>query len=320
MLITNNIISKYRDFLQKEIQLSHDRQHHRLDLILIEFVFQRTSFHFLLFFVLLLSLFKQAFSKDKVSFRGIYSSLSASAIIQTVNVGASVASARPASENRRRSTRQSMSSTPTPGRPSMPTIINKKSSSATNDFISPTNINRTKRATSSENFRSIIAPTMKKESSSGFNYQSLTESSPSNISRNKIKLKTPVRSHSSTNAELSYHLQQLKNLGRRKTTLSGENRNNNNDDRIHLTSSNLKVECDENGVGTSIHTTMELETIEASIELPVSWKPAIQQITIQRDAWDHKVEFLLAVIGYAVDLGRKKIDLFFTRRYFFVVC
>jgi SNF family Na+-dependent transporter len=37
--------------------------------------------------------------------------------------------------------------------------------------------------------------------------------------------------------------------------------------------------------------------------LPVSWKPAKQQVTIQRDAWDHKVEFLLAVIGYAVDLG-----------------
>jgi hypothetical protein len=48
---------------------------------------------------------------------------------------------------------------------------------------------------------------------------------------------------------------------------------------------------------------MELQTIETSIELPVSWKPAIQQVTIQRDSWDHKIEFLLAVIGYAVDLG-----------------
>ena len=26
-------------------------------------------------------------------------------------------------------------------------------------------------------------------------------------------------------------------------------------------------------------------------------------MTVQRDAWDHKIEFLLAVIGYAVDLG-----------------
>ncbi|CAF1182405.1 unnamed protein product [Adineta steineri] len=40
-----------------------------------------------------------------------------------------------------------------------------------------------------------------------------------------------------------------------------------------------------------------------TIELPVSWKPAVQQVTIQRESWDHKIEFLLAVIGYAVDLG-----------------
>ncbi len=101
---------------------------------------------------------------------------------------------------------------------------------------------------------------------------------------------------------MSYHLQQLKNFGKRKTTLSGDDRSN-NEERIRLTSSNLKVECDENGVATSIHT--EMETIETSIELPVTWKPAIQQITVQRDAWDHKVEFLLAVIGYAVDLGMR---------------
>lgn len=228
-----------------------------------------------------------------------------SAIIQTVNIGASVASARPLSENRRRSTRQSMTSTPSPGRPSMPTLINKKSLSTMCESISPPITNRTKRATSSENFNYTAGPIMKKESSSGFNYQSLMETSPLTETRNKSKLKPPVRSHSSTNAELSYHLQQLRNFGRRKTTLSGDDRNN-NDDRIRLTSSNLKVECDENGLGTSVHTTMELQTIEASIELPVSWKPAIQQITIQRDAWDHKVEFLLAVIGYAVDLGRIK--------------
>ena len=49
---------------------------------------------------------------------------------------------------------------------------------------------------------------------------------------------------------------------------------------------------------------MELQTNEANVELPVTWKPAVQRISIQRDSWDHKVEFLLAVIGYAVDLGR----------------
>ncbi len=223
------------------------------------------------------------------------------AIIQTVNIGASVASARPACENRRRSARHSMSATP-PGRPSVPTLTNKKSSSTTSSSTSASNIN-TKRATSSENLGYAIVPTLKKESSSGFNYQSLAETSPLNVPKIKTKIKPPVRSHSSTNAELSYHLQQLRNLGKRKTTLSGEDKNN-NEERIRLTSSNLKVECDENGAGTSIHTTMEVETIEASIELPVSWKPAIQQTTIQRDSWDHKVEFLLAVIGYAVDLGK----------------
>jgi hypothetical protein len=194
-----------------------------------------------------------------------------------------------------------MSSTGIHGRPSVPTLSNKKSLSTTSDSTSPSTIN-TKRATSSENIGYTVVPTLKKESSSGFNYQSLTETSPLNVPKIKPKIKPPVRSHSSTNAELSYHLQQLKNFGRRKTTLSGDDRSN-NDERIRLTSSNLKVECDENGLGTSIHTTMEVETIEASMELPVSWKPAIQQITIQRDAWDHKVEFLLAVIGYAVDLG-----------------
>ena len=214
-----------------------------------------------------------------------------------MNIGASVARGRSACENRRRSARHSMSSTPTPGRPSVPNLTSKKSSST-----SPSN-NKTKRATSSENLAYAVVPVLKKESSSGFNYQSLTETSPLNEAKNKAKFKPPVRSHSSTNAELSYHLQQLRNLGRRKTTLGADDRNN-NDERVRLTSSNLKVECDENGIETSIHTTMEVDTIEASIELPVSWKPAMQQVTIQRDAWDHKVEFLLAVIGYAVDLGR----------------
>jgi hypothetical protein len=194
-----------------------------------------------------------------------------------------------------------MSST-TPGRPSIPTLTNKKSSSTTSSSTSPSNI-RTKRATSSENIGYGAVPTLIKESSSGFNYQSLTETSPLNVPKVKTKLKPPVRSHSSTNAELGYHLQQLKNLGKRKTTLNHDDRTN-NEERVRLTSSNLKVECDGNGIGTSIYTTMEMKTIEASIELPVSWKPTIQQITIERDSWDHKIEFLLAVIGYAVDLGR----------------
>ena len=42
-------------------------------------------------------------------------------------------------------------------------------------------------------------------------------------------------------------------------------------------------------------------TTELVIEVPKSIRP---QITIERDSWDHKIEFLLAVIGYAVDLGR----------------
>lgn len=228
-----------------------------------------------------------------------------SAIIQTVNVGASVASARPLCENRRRSARHSMSSTTTssPGRPSVPTLSNKKSSSTTSSSTSTTNIH-TKRATSSENLAAFSGiPPLKKEISSGFNYQQLTETSPLTVQKTKPKIKPPVRSHSSSNAELSYHLQQLRNLGKRKATFSSEERTT-NDERIRLTSSNLKVECDGTGTGSNVHTTVALETIETSIELPISWKPAIQQVTIERDSWDHKVEFLLAVIGYAVDLGR----------------
>lgn len=220
-----------------------------------------------------------------------------SAIIQTVNVGASVASTRPPCENRRRSTRNSMSSTASPGRPSAPTLTSKKSSSTTSTSTSTTNIHA-KRATSSENLAYSGIPSLKKESSSGFNYQQLTDTSPLNVPKTKQKIKPPVRSHSSSNAELSYHLQQLKNFGKRKATFSSEERTG-NDERIRLTSSNLKVECDETGTST----TVALEATETSIELPISWKPAIQQVTIQRDSWDHKVEFLLAVIGYAVDLG-----------------
>jgi hypothetical protein len=153
-----------------------------------------------------------------------------------------------------------------------------------------------KRATSDDEISQIVLAPLARESSSGFNYQTLAET----ISGNKSK--SPVRSHSSTNAELSYHLQQLRNLSKRKTTFTDDEKIN-NEDRIHLTSSNLKIICNENGKDTSRHSTVELKTIETSIELPVSWKPAIQQVTIQRESWDHKIEFLLAVIGYAVDLG-----------------
>ncbi|CAF1589836.1 unnamed protein product [Adineta ricciae] len=218
----------------------------------------------------------------------------------TVNIGTTVASARPVGETgRRRSGRDSLSSI-VQGRPSVSMATNKKSS-VTASPGSQSDMN-TKRATSSGNISNAIVPTIKKESSSGFNYQTLTETSPLNMPKTRIKSKQPIRSHSSTNAELSYHIQQLRNLSKLKSTISGDGRHSNTDDRIRLTSSNLKVECDENGTG-AVRTTMEVETIEASIDLPVSWKPALQQITIERDAWDHKVEFLLAVIGYAVDLG-----------------
>ncbi|CAF3768290.1 unnamed protein product [Adineta steineri] len=179
------------------------------------------------------------------------------------------------------------------GRPSVPSPTNKKSPPTASSSTSTTNMN-TKRATSSGNIPNTTVSTLKKESSSGFNYQNLTETSPINVPKTKTK---PVRSHSSTNAELSYHLQQLKGLGKIKTTIGGDDRNN-DEERIRLTSSNLKVECDENGTGTSIHTTME-----ATIELPVSWKPAVQQVTIQRESWDHKIEFLLAICPLVKGVG-----------------
>lgn len=162
------------------------------------------------------------------------------------------------------------------------------STTETNSNIKPTK--------SEDEIHQMVSAPLARDSSSGFNYQTLPETSTLNQNN------TPVRSHSSTNAELNYHIQQLKNLSKRKTTFTGEERPL-NEDRIHLTSSNLKIVCNENGKDSSIHSTMELQAIETSIELPVSWKPAIQQMTIQRESWDHKIEFLLAVIGYAVDLG-----------------
>jgi hypothetical protein len=187
-----------------------------------------------------------------------------------------------------------MSST-TPGRPSISMLANKKSNSTLG-----TNNSNTKRATSDDDISHLVLAPLARESSSGFNYQTLTDTPAS-----KTKIKPPVRSHSSNNAELSYHLQHLKNLSKRKTTLSSDGKSN-NEERIHLTSSNLKIICNENGKELSTHSTMESQTNETGIELPISWKPAIQQVTIQRDSWDHKIEFLLAVIGYAVDLGMIK--------------
>lgn len=154
------------------------------------------------------------------------------------------------------------------------------------------------RATSTEDLAQSTSPSIKRESSSGFNYQALAENSPVNLLGGKSK--PPVRSHSSNNAELTSHLQQLKNLSQRKTTFNDDDPSNHNE-RIHLTLSNSKIVCNENGRELSVHS---VNTI-ANVELPVSWKPAVQQAIPPRDSWDHKIEFLLAVIGYAVDLGEK---------------
>jgi hypothetical protein len=192
-----------------------------------------------------------------------------------------------------------MSSTPS-GRPSISMSVTKKSSSTTNSSMSTSTMD-TKRATSNEAIPFVDEPLIQKKSSSGFNYQSLEETSPVNVP--KIRVKPPVRSHSSNNAELSYHLQQLRNIGKRKPTINEHEHDHHYDERIQLTSSNLKVECNENGIDTTIHTSMELQTIESAMDVPISWKPAVSHANPPRDSWDHKIEFLLAVIGYAVDLG-----------------
>lgn len=179
-----------------------------------------------------------------------------------------------------------MSSTPTSGRPSFSLNPKKKSSE------------HRQRATSNED---LARPKIKRETSSAFNYQTLTDSTPDNVRRTTNKI--PVRSHSSSNAEIAYHLNQLRNLSKCKGALTTTSDDpSKKDEKIRLTSSNLKIVCNESGPDS---TTVTVQSIETNIELPVSWKPAIQQITIQRDSWDHKIEFLLAVIGYAVDLGKK---------------
>jgi hypothetical protein len=182
-----------------------------------------------------------------------------------------------------------MSST-TPSRPSVSVATSKKKSSPSGGHAARTC------ATSTEDLAQSTYPGIKRESSSGFNYQALAETSPVNLLASKSK--PPVRSHSSNNAELTSHLQQLKNLSKRKTTFNEEDPSNHNE-RIRLTPSNLKIVCNENGREVSVHSVNTL----ANAELPVSWKPAVQQAIPPRDSWDHKIEFLLAVIGYAVDLG-----------------
>ena len=119
-------------------------------------------------------------------------------------------------------------------------------------------------ATASHEDMSQIVASLKRDSSSGFNYQ------PSTIDPSAMPSKSPVCSNT---VEL----------------MADE----------HGASSTLKLVRQENGVDTAV---------ETSIELPVSWKPAIQQTTVQRDSWDHKIEFLLAVIGYAVDLGERRMS------------
>lgn len=177
-----------------------------------------------------------------------------------------------------------MSSTPTSGgRPSFSLTSRKKSSE------------HRPRATSNED---LAHPKIKRDASSAFNYQTLADSTPVNR-RRTTSSKAPVRSHSSSNAEIAYHLHQLRNLSKCKGALTTSDDQSKKDERIRLTSSNLKIICNESGPDS----TVTMQSIETNIELPVSWKPAIQQITIQRDSWDHKIEFLLAVIGYAVDLG-----------------
>ncbi|CAF3746225.1 unnamed protein product [Rotaria socialis] len=196
-----------------------------------------------------------------------------------------------------------MSST-APGRPSMPLIMHKKSSSPN---TSATLHSESKRSTSIEVIADTAIPKIKIESPSGFNYQNLAESTPLTLPKAKSKIRLPVRSHSSSNAELTFHLQQLKNIGKRKTTINGDdqrsNHNNNNDERIQLTSSNLKVECDDNRTETSIHSPADIEKAEPNSQVPIAWKPTAPHTKIERESWDHKIEFLLAVIGYAVDLG-----------------
>ena len=95
---------------------------------------------------------------------------------------------------------------------------------------------------------------------------------------------------------------------------TNETKNNKNQLNLFIvdksSKTNGKIKCNENGKESSLPLTMELQTIKTSIELPVSWKPAIQQVTIQRDSWDHKIEFLLAVIGILAGSGSLYIKFF----------
>lgn len=58
----------------------------------------------------------------------------------------------------------------------------------------------------------------------------------------------------------------------------------------------------KNNINKNANTTEPLITVEKSL-IPSSTD---QSSTIERDLWTNKVEFLLSVIGYVVDLGKKK--------------
>jgi hypothetical protein len=206
-----------------------------------------------------------------------------------VNIGASV---RQLYETRRRSTCQSAMSSSTSAHPSMP-ILAKKNSSSTSGM----NLMK-QRATSANDMDPSLSTTLKRDSSSGFNYQTLPDSTPLHVRR--YQSKSAVRSHSSSNDEIIYHVQQMKHVNKCKTTCH-------HDENINLTASNLNITCNEIGKETTMKSTIVVQTTESNIDVPVSWKPAIQHTVIQRDSWDHKIEFLLAIIGYAVDLGRHQL-------------
>ena len=49
---------------------------------------------------------------------------------------------------------------------------------------------------------------------------------------------------------------------------------------------------------------MEVGTTTENVNLTISDKQAMQQTSIQRDTWKHKVEFILAAIGYAIGFSK----------------
>ncbi|CAF1068995.1 unnamed protein product [Rotaria sordida] len=84
--------------------------------------------------------------------------------------------------------------------------------------------------------------------------------------------------------------------GKQKTAIGDVDLDNDNECTRLTLSPNLKVTGDENRRVT----TMEVGTTTESVNLSISDKQAMQQTSIQRDTWKHKVEFILAAIGYAI--------------------